>query len=217
MVTSYNGSRTVIWQMKGKRDSGKSRKAGSNGQERRRMGFLREVYMDNKDLIEARFLASMGGDNIPMKERLLMIRAFREGAVEILDAVERTFGIGGVHDVSKRIQTQRHAAPDAEGSDEADEEEDDDGGESDGGPSPVDDAPKTYEDVDPREVQPWEHLKDSKFPFELVDKEEPSGPGPEDWEEDEDEGEEVELDIIERVANWDEVRGLWKDFDPAFR
>jgi len=204
--------------MKGKRDSGKRGKAGSNGQERKRMGFLRGVYMDNKDLIEARFLASMGGDNIPTKERLLIIRAFREGAVEILDAVERTFGIGGVHDVSHHIKTQRQAAPDAESSDEADDEEEcDDEGEGDDGPTPVDDTPKTYEDVDPREVQPWELLKDSKFPFELVDKEEPSGPVPEDWEEDEDEGEEVELDIIERVVDWENVRGLWKDFDPAYR
>jgi len=204
--------------MKGKRDSERSEKAGSNGQDRKRMGFLREVYMDHKDLIEARFLASMGGDNIPMKERLLMIRAFREGAVEILDAVEMTFGIGGVHDVSKRIKTQRQAAPDAESSDEADDKEecDDEGGDG-YERTPVDDTPKTYEEVDPRGVQPWELLKDSKFPFELVDKEEPSGPVPEDCEEDEDEDEEVELDIIERVKYWDEVRGLWKDFDPAYR
>ena len=204
--------------MRRKRDSERSEKAGSNLQERKRMGFLREVYMDNKGLIEARFLASMGGDNIPMKEKLLIIRAFREGAVEILDAVERTFGIGGVHDVSKRVKTQRQAAPDAEGSDEADDEEecDDEGGDG-SERTPVDDTPKTYEDVDPRGVQPWELLKDSKFPFELVDKEEPSGPVPEDWEEDEDEGEEVELDIIERVVDWENVRGLWKDFDPAYR
>jgi len=204
--------------MRTKRDSERSEKAGSNGQERKRMGFLREVYMDNKDLIEARFLSSMGGDSIPMKERLLIIRAFREGAVEILDAVERTFGIGGVHDVSKRIKTQRQAATDAEGSDETDDEEDCDDECGDGYErTPVDDTPKTYEGVDPREVQPWELLKDSKFPFELVDKEEPSGPVPEDCEEDEDEGEEIELDIIERVVDWENVRGLWKDFDPAYR
>jgi Ran GTPase-activating protein (RanGAP) involved in mRNA processing and transport len=206
--------------MRRKRDSERSEKAGSNLQERKRMGFLREVYMDNKGLIEARFLASMGGDNIPMKEKLLIIRAFREGAVEILDAVERTFGIGGVHDVSHRIKTQRQAAPDAEGSDEADDEEecDDEGGDG-YERTPVDDTPWTYEKVDPRGVEPWEHLRGMpRFPLELVDKEEePSGPEPEDEEEDEDEDEEVELDIIERVVDWENVRGLWKDFDPAYR
>jgi len=204
--------------MRRKRDSERSEKEGSNGRERKRMGFLRGVYMNNKDLIEARFLASMGGDHLSTKDRLLLTRAFREGAVEILNAVDRTFGFGGVRDVASYLGAHGRSDIEAESPEEDDDgEECDDGGE-DGyeRTPPADDLPQTYENTDPRDINPWELLRRSRFPFELVDKEEPSGPEPEGMDE-EDEDEEIELDIIERVVDWENVRGLWKDFDPAFR
>ena len=138
--------------------------------------------------------------------------------MEILSAVERIFGVEGLRDVSNHLRAREdpvadHGQVEDDGDEECDEE-----GEDGYVQTPIDDTPWTYEKVDPKGVNPWEHLKGMPhFPLELVDKEEePAGPEPEE-EDDEDEEEELGLDIIERVANWDEVRGLWKDYDPAYR
>jgi len=208
--------------MKGKRDSSRRGRARSSASEETRLCFLRRAYMDNRERIEAKFLAMIRASDLSMEDRDFSLMSYREGAVEILGAVERIFGVEGVRDVSKHLRMRESPAADY-GQDEEGEECDEggEGGEGGDGPAPIDDTPWTYEKVDPKGVNPLEHLSGlPRFPLELVDKDEgePSGPEPEDEEEeDESEEEDLELDIIERVANWEEVRGLWKDFDPAFR
>jgi hypothetical protein len=201
--------------MKGKRDSDRREKARSNEHEGRRLSFLRKVYMDSHEQIEAKFLAIIRARDLPMRDRQLSLMSYREGAVEILSAVESIFGVEGLRDVSKHLRVRENpVAERKQDEDEEGEEEGEDGGEDDYIPTPPD-SDFNFENCDPAHVRPWEKLEDDKFPFELVDKDEgePSGPEPED----EDEEEEIEVDIIERVANWEEIRGLWKDFDPAYR
>jgi hypothetical protein len=202
--------------MKGKRDSDRRGKARSNECEGSRLNFLRQVYMSSHARIEAKFLAMIRARDLSMRDREFSLMSFREGAVEILSAVERVFGAEGIRDVSRYLKVREYPVADLKrGEDELVEDGDEEG---EGGyvQTPIDDTLWTYEKVDPKGVDPWEHLRSMpRFPLELVDKgEEPSGPEP---EEDEDEEEELELDIIERVANWEEVRGLWKDYDPAYR
>ena len=189
----------------------------SSASEETRLSFLRKVYMDSHERIEAKFLAMIRARDLPMRDKEFSLMSYREGAVEILSAVEKIFGIEGLRDVSNHLRVNE--SPAANHDQDEEDEECDEEGEGGDGPTPIDDTPWTYEKVDPKGVEPWEHLRGlPHFPLELVDKEEePSGPEPEGEEEDEDEEEEVEIDIIERVANWEEVRGLWKDFDPAYR
>jgi len=203
--------------MRGKRDSDRRGKARSNEHEGGRLDFLRKVYMSSHAGIEAKFLAMIRARDLSMRDREFSLMSYREGAVEMLSAVERIFGVEGLRDVSKYLRARENPiAGHKEGEEECDEEGDEEG-EDDYTQTPIDDEPKTFEKVDPKGVDPWEHLRGMpRFPFDLVDKEkEPSGPEPED--EAEDEEEEIELDIIERLADWDEVRGLWKDYDPAYR
>ena len=200
--------------MRGKRDSDRRGKARSNEHEGSRLNFLRKVYMSSHAGIEAKFLAMIRARDLSMRDREFSLMSYREGAVEMMSAIERIFGVEGLRDVSKYLRVRENPmAGHKEGEEECDEECDE-GGEDGYVQTPIDDTPWTYEKVDPKGVEPWEHLKGMpRFPLELVDKEkEPSGPEPEEEEE-----EELELDIIERVANWDEVRGLWKDYDPAYR
>ena len=203
--------------MKGKRDPSRRGKAGSNEYERGRLEFIRKIYMESHARIEWKFLSMFRDRDLSQRDKEFSLMSYREGALEILGAVEKVIGVEGLIEVSKYLKIRENPKVLDAMQEESEEEDCDEEGEGDDGPTPIDDTPKTYEDVDPRGVQPWELLKDSNFPFELVDKEEPSGPVPEDWEEDEDEEAEIEVDIIERVANWEEVRGLWKDFDPAYR
>ena len=197
--------------MKGKRDSDRRGKARSNECEGGRLNFLRQIYMSSHARIEAKFLAMIRARDLSVRDREFSLMSFREGAVEILSAVERVFGAEGIRDVSRYLKVREYPVADLKrGEDELVE----DGYTQ----TPIDDEPWTYEKVDPKGVNPLEHLSGlQRFPLELVDKDEgePSGPEPEDGEEDEED--EIEVDIIERVANWDEVRGLWKDFDPAYR
>ena len=199
---------------KSDRNDGNRGEARSNEHEGGRLDFLRKVYMSSHAAIEAKFLVTIGARNLSMKDKEFSLMSFREGAVEMLSAIERVFGAEGLRDVSRYLKVREKPIIDHE---DGEEEEDDGGGEDDYIPTPPD-SDFNFENCDPAHVRPWEKLENDKFPFELVDKEEePSGPEPEDEEEDEDEEEELELDIIERVANWDEVRGLWKDYDPAYR
>jgi len=168
--------------------------------------------MESHSRIEAKFLAMIRAHDLSSRDKQFSLMSYREGAVEMLSAIERVFGAEGIRDVSRYLKVREKPIIDHEGGEE--EEEDDGGGEDDYIPTPPD-SDFNFENCDPAHVRPWEKLEDDKLPFELVDKEkEPSGPEPEEEEEEE---EELELDIIERVANWDEVRGLWKDFDPAYR
>jgi len=202
--------------MRGKRDSDRRGNARSNGHEGGRLDFLRKVYMSSHAGIEAKFLAMIRARDLSMRDREFSLMSYREGAVEILSAVERIFGVEGLRDVSKYLRVRENPmAERKQDEDEAEEEGDEEGGD-DYVQTPIDDTPWTYEKVDPKGVGPWELLRGMpRFPLELIDKEEePSGP--ESEEEEGDEEEELELDIMERVANWDEVRGLWKDFDPAY-
>jgi hypothetical protein len=203
---------------KSDRNDGNRGNARSNEREGGRLSFLRQVYMSSHARIEAKFLAMIRARNLSMRDREFSLMSFREGAVEILSAVERVFGAEGIRDVSKHLRARENPAADHDQVEDDGDEECDEEGEDDYVQTPIDDTPWTYEKIDPKGVDPWEHLRGMpRFPFELIDKDEgePCGPEPEDEEEDEEE--EIELDIIERVANWDEVRGLWKDFDPAFR
>jgi len=198
--------------MRGKRGSDRRGNARSNEYEGDRLSFLRKVYMESHSRIEAKFLAMIRAHDLSSRDKQFSLMSYREGAVEMLSAIERVFGAEGIRDVSRYLKVREKPIIDHEGGEE--EEEDDGGGEDDYIPTPPD-SDFNFENCDPAHVRPWEKLEDDKLPFELVDKEkEPSGPEPEEEEEEE---EELELDIIERVANWDEVRGLWKDFDPAYR
>jgi hypothetical protein len=203
--------------MRAKRDSERRGNARSNEYEGDRLSFLRKVYMESHSRIEAKFLAMIRARDLSMRDREFSLMSYREGAVEILSAVESIFGVEGLREVSKHLRAHENPAADHDQVEDDGDEECDEEGEDDYVQTPIDDTPWTYEKVDPKDVDPWEHLRGMpRFPFELADKEEePSGPESEDEEEDEDE--EEELNIIERVANWDEVRGLWKDFDPAYR
>jgi len=202
--------------MRGKKDSSKTGKARSNEYEHGRLDFIRKIYMESHARIEWKFLSMFRDRDLSQRDKEFSLMSYREGALEILGAVEKVIGVEGLIEVSKYLKIRENPKVMDALQEEPEEEDCDEEREGDDGPTPIDDTPKTYEDVDPRGVLPWEHLKDSNFPFELVDKKGPSEPEPEDWEED-DEGEELEVDIIERVANWEEVRGLWKDFDPAYR
>jgi len=204
---------------KSDRNDGKRGKARSNECEGGRLNFLRKVYMSSHARIEAKFLAMIRARDLSMRDREFSLMSFREGAVEILSAVEMVFGAEGIRDVSRYLKVREYPVADLKRGEDELVEDGDEEGEGGDGPAPIDDTPWTYEKVDPKGVNPLEHLSGlPRFPLELVDKEEePSGPEPEDEEEDRDEEEELELDIIERVANWDEVRGLWKDYDPAYR
>ena len=203
--------------MKGKRDSDRRGKARSNEHDGGRLDFLRKIYMSSHAGIEAKFLAMIRARDLSMRDREFSLMSYREGAVEMLSAVERIFGVEGLREVSKYLRVRENPAADHDQVEDDGDEECDEEGEDGYVQTPIDDEPRTFEKVDPKGVDPWEHLRGMpRFPFELVDKEkEPSGPEPED--EAEDEEEEIELDIIERLADWDEVRGLWKDYDPAYR
>ena len=201
---------------KSDRNDGKRGKARSNECEGGRLNFLRKVYMSSHARIEAKFLAMIRARDLSMRDREFSLMSFREGAVEILSAVERVFGAEGIRDVSKYLKVREYPVADLKRGEDELVEDGDEEGEDGYVQTPIDDEPRTFEKVDPKGVDPWEHLRGMpRFPFELVDKDEgePSGPEPED--EAEDEEEEIELDIIERLADWDEVRDLWKDFDPA--
>jgi len=204
---------------KSERDGSRRGKARSNECEGSRLNFLRQVYMNSHARIEAKFLAMIRARDLSMRDREFSLMSFREGAVEILSAVERVFGAEGIRDVSRYLKVREYPVADLKRGEDELVEDGDEEGEDGYMQTPIDDEPWTYEKVDPKGVDPWEHLRSMpRFPFELVDKEkEPSGPEPEGEEEDESEEEDLELDIIERVANWDEVRGLWKDYDPAYR
>jgi hypothetical protein len=81
---------------------------------------------------------------------------------------------------------------------------------------PIDGEPWTFEGVDPKSFDTLELLGNmSRFPFDLSDKEEPSGPEPEGEEGDEEE--EFEIDLLGCLMIQDETRSLWKDFDPTYR
>jgi len=203
--------------MRAKRDSERRGNARSNEYEGDRLSFLRKVYMESHSRIEAKFLAMIRAHDLSSRDKQFSLMSYREGAVEMLSAVERIFGVEGLRDVSKYLMERENPKVDCRKDEHDGEGECDEEGEDDYVQTPIDDTPWTYEKVDPKDVDPWEHLRGMpRFPFGLVDKEEePSGPESED--EDEDEEEELELDIMERVANWDEVRGLWKAFDPAYR
>jgi len=204
--------------MKGKRDSDRRGKARSNECEGGRLNFLRQIYMSSHARIEAKFLAMIRARDLSVRDREFSLMSFREGAVEILSAVERVFGAEGIRDVSRYLKVREYPVADLKRGEDELVEDGDEEGEDGYTQTPIDDEPWTYEKVDPKGVNPLEHLSGlQRFPLELVDKDEgePSGPEPEDGEEDEED--EIEVDIIERVANWDEVRGLWKDFDPAYR
>ena len=198
---------------KSERDGSRRGKARSNECEGGRLDFLRKVYMSSHARIEAKFLVTIGARNLSMRDKEFSLMSFREGAVEMLSAIERVFGAEGVRDVSKYLRVRENPATDHGQDEDNEDEECDEEGEDGYVQTPIDDTPWTYEKIDPKGVNPWEHLRGMpRFPLELVDKkEEPAGPEPEEEEEEE------EGDIIERVANWDEVRGLWKDFDPAYR
>jgi len=205
---------------KSDRNDSNGRKARSNEREGGRLNFLRKVYMGSHERIEAKFLAMIRARDLSMRDREFSLMSYREGAVEILSAVERVFGAEGIRDVSRYLKVREYPVADLKRGEDELVEDGDEEGEDGCVQTPIDDTPWTYEKVDPKGVNPLEHLSvPSHFPLELVDKdeEEPSEPEPEDGEEDEDEEEELELDIIERVEQWDEVRGLWKDFDPAYR
>jgi len=182
------------------------------------LSFLRKVYMESHSRIEAKFLAMIRAHDLSSRDKQFSLMSYREGAVEMLSAVESIFGVEGLREVSKYLRVRENPAADHDQVEDDGDEECDEEGEDGYVQTPIDDTPWTYEKVDPKGVNPWEHLKGMPhFPLELVDKEEePAGPEPEE-EDDEDEEEELGLDIIERVANWDEVRGLWKDYDPAYR
>jgi hypothetical protein len=203
--------------MKGKRDADRRGKARSNEHEGCRMNFIRKVYMRSRARIETKFLEKIGARNLSMRDREFSLMSYREGALEMLDAIEKIFGVEGMRDVSRYLVVCEDPLAERKQDEDEAEEEGDEESEDDYVRTPIDDEPWTYEKVDPKGVDPWEHLRGMpRFPFELVDKEEePSGPEP--AEEEEDEEEEIELDIMDRVANWDEVRDLWKDFDPAYR
>jgi len=205
--------------MRGKRNSDKRGNAGSNEYEHGRLDFIRKIYMESHARIEVKFLAMIRAHDLSSRDKLFSLMSYREGAMEILSAVHTIFGLEGLSDVSKYLRAGGNPATDCKrDEDESEEEVADEEGEDDFIPTPPG-RDFCFENCDPAHVRPWEKLEDDRFPFELVDKdeEEPSGPEPEDEEEDEDEEEELELDIIERVANWDEVRDLWKDYDPAYR
>jgi len=202
---------------KSERKGHRSGRARSNECEGGRLSFLRKVYMESHERIEAKFLAMIRARDLSTRDREISLMSYREGAVEIFSAVERIFGVEGLRDVSRHLRARENSMAGHKEDEEECDEEGDEEGEDGYTQTPIDDEPTTYEKVDPKGVDPWEHLRGMpRFPFELVDKEkEPSGPEPEGEEEDEEE--ELELDIIERVAKWDEVRGLWKDYDPAYR
>ena len=204
--------------MRAKRDSERRGNARSNEYEGDRLSFLRKVYMESHSRIEAKFLAMIRAHDLSSRDKQFSLMSYREGAVEMLSAVESIFGVEGLREVSKYLRVRENPAADHDQVEDDGDEECDEEGEDGYVQTPIDDEPRTFEKVDPKGVDPWEHLRGMpRFPFELVDKDEgePSGPEPED--EAEDEEEEIELDIIERLADWDEVRDLWKDFDPAYR
>ena len=203
---------------KSDRNDSNGRKARSNEREGGRLNFLRKVYMSSHARIEAKFLAMIRARDLSMRDREFSLMSYREGAVEILSAVESIFGVEGLRDVSRYLKVRENPAADNNQKEDEEDEECDEEGEDGYVQTPIDDTPWTYEKVDPKGVNPLEHLSGlPRFPLELVDKdeEEPSEPEPEGDEEDEDE--EIELDIIERVVDWENVCGLWKDFDPAYR
>ena len=204
--------------MKGKRDSDRKGEARSNEREGGRLNLLRKVYMDSHERIEAKFFAMIRARDLSMRDREFSLMSYREGAVEILSAVESIFGVEGLRDVSRYLKVRENPVADNIQEEDDEDEECDEEGEDGCGPTPINDTPWTYENVDPKGVNPLEHLSGlPRFPLDLVDKDEGEPPGPEPEGDEEEEEEEVELDIIERVKYWDEVRGLWKDFDPAYR
>lgn len=204
--------------MRRSRDSDKSREAGSNNYERGRLDYIRKIYMESHARIERKFLAMIRAHDLSSRDKLFSLMSYREGAMEILSAVHEIFGLEGLSDVSKHLRAGEDSAA-GRNEDDGPEEDADEEGEDDSIPTPPG-KDFCFENCDPAHVRPWEKLEDDRFPFKLIDREdeeEPSGPEPDDEEGNEDEGEELALDIIARVANWEEVRGLWKGFDPAYR
>ena len=249
--------------MRKKEEREESSKAGSNGRKMSRSEFLSKVYLNCNEKIEGSFLSKIMADSaVSNSAKNLMVMSYRTAAMDVLSAIERVYGIEGLKKISKNLKMDEDSASDSEEGGEEDDEGDccGEGGPS-GGPAPIDDEPQTYEKVDPKRVDPFEKLsKPSRFPVELVDKEDlgeelddeerervrramarhrrmvrgRSKDIDEDGEEDDDEdrilptlvkpeddlddgcGEEAP-DMVDLVALWEEVRDLWKDFDPAYR
>jgi len=140
--------------MRAKRDSDRIGKARSNEYKGDRLSFLRKVYMESHSRIEAKFLAMIRAHDLSSRDKQFSLMSYREGAVEMLSAVERIFGAEGLHEVSNYLRMREDSmAGHKEDEEECDEEGDEEGGD-DYVQTPIDDTPWTYEKVDPKGVGP---------------------------------------------------------------
>jgi len=195
-------------------DSGKDRKARSNRFDEARERYLRAVYSLSHEKIERKFVASLDGEDIPQVERTRALGAFRDGALEILSAVEEVFGIEGVEELSAHFRLSDNSRiSDFLMDDECEGEDCEEGCECCAQKEDFDDRPRTYENLNPGDANPYEHLRFARhFPIELIDKDEDDFPDEFDDEEDD-----LDFDLLERLIDWDRVRDLWKDFDSMYR
>lgn len=192
-----------------KHDSEKRRKARSNIRDELRLQHLRMIYMLISGDVERRFLASIR--ELPQEERMRSLRGFRDGAVEILGAIEDVFGPEGVRAISHHI---RHAGISRRLKELDEDECDEDECEYRTRIEDFDDTPRTYERIEARHAKPWEHLsKERRFPFEIIDEDESRL---DDDDEDDEDDEEYDFDILSEPMDWDTYRDLWKDFDSMY-
>ncbi|MEM4264971.1 MAG: hypothetical protein QW505_04245 [Thermoplasmata archaeon] len=199
-----------------KRNFGEDRKARSNGYDEGRRRYIRAVYLRSRRSIERDFLASLDGKDISQEERMRALRAFRDGALEILSAVEEVFGIEGLEKLSLHLRlSDLSGILDFLRDNECDCDDCEDEYECCARKEDFDDMPWTYENLNPEDANPHELLRCGRhFPVELVDEDEIDFP--DEFDDDDDEEDELDFGILEKLIDWDRVRDLWKDFDSMY-
>lgn len=197
--------------MNGRKHHNKKRRmARTERSDDRRMQYLRRIYMRNRAESERKFLAEIDNNAMSARDILRSLQCFREGAIEILAAIEEVFGIDGVEAISRHF---RHVSISrflsCFNENDCDKEEygycprlDD-----------FDDTRQTYESIDAHLQNLREQLaKERKSLFELYDKDDVYID-----KEDEDEEDELEIDLPWSPIDRDSYRNLWKDFDSMYR
>lgn len=176
----------------------------------RRLQYLRRIYMRNRAEIERRFLAEIDDNAMPARDIVRSLQCFREGAIEILGAIEEVFGTDGVEAISRHF---RHASISRllSGSDENEDYEE----EYEYCPrlDDFDDTRPAYERIEAHLRNLREQLaKEKKALFELYEKDDMHTD-----KEDEDDEDGLEIDLPWGLVDLDSYRNLWKGFDSMYR
>ena len=138
-----------------------------------RKELLKRLYVNCCVRIENRFIERLVADKIPGKVGVLMIASYRMAAIDMLDEIERAYGLEGLHKMSYRLSLcEECAALSKEEEVEEDRGDRCDGSEAGDAEEIIDDEPQTYDKADSKNADRLNHFgKPGGFPMALTEEE----------------------------------------------